>query len=58
MSVWSVGVCVLGAWVVNLIWEFPQPWGVMVAAIVSTSVQLTSPYASAQSRLERSSGTE
>jgi hypothetical protein len=58
LSVWSVGVCVLGAWVVDWIWKFPQPWGVMVAAIISTSVQLVSPHASAQTRLERPAGTE
>jgi hypothetical protein len=58
LSVWSVGVCVLGAWVVDWIWQFPQPWGVMVAAIVSTSVQLVSPHVSAQNRVERAAGTE
>jgi hypothetical protein len=50
LSVWSVGLCVLGAWVVDWIWRFPQPWGVMVAAIVSTSVQLVSPLASSEQR--------
>jgi hypothetical protein len=44
LSVWSVGACVMGAWIVDWIWRFPQPWGVMVAAIISTSVQLTSPH--------------
>ncbi|REK09883.1 MAG: serine/threonine protein kinase [Planctomycetota bacterium] len=52
LSVWGVGACVLAAWVVDFLWRFPQPWGVMVAAIISTSVQLVSPHASP----EQSSG--
>jgi hypothetical protein len=43
LSVWNVGAAVLCAWVVNWIWQFPQPWGLMMAAITSTSVQLAAP---------------
>src|SRR5262249_34687935 len=43
LSVWSIMTCVFWAWVINMVWPFPQPWGMMVAAIVSTSVQLVSP---------------
>ncbi len=58
LSVWSVGVCVLGAWVVDWIWRFPQPWGVMVAAIISTSVQLSGPQVQKHDRLPRQGTTE
>ena len=43
LSVWNIGAAVMGAWVVDWIWRFPQPWGLMVAAIISTSVQLAAP---------------
>ena len=50
LSVWSTGVCVLGGWLVDCIWRFPQPWGLMVAAIISVSVQLVSPYVAQHDR--------
>ena len=43
LSIWTTGWCVLAAWLVDMMWQFPQPWGVMVIAIISTSVQLASP---------------
>jgi hypothetical protein len=43
LSVWTIGGAVLGAWVVDWFWRFPQPWGLMVAAIMSTSIQLAAP---------------
>jgi hypothetical protein len=43
--VWGTGTCVLVAAIVDSIWRFPQPWGMMVAAIISISVQLVSPFA-------------
>ncbi len=56
LSVWSVGMCVLAAWLVDCIWRFPQPWGIMVAAIISTSVQLVSPHVAPQKRSDRVQG--
>jgi len=47
LSVWNVGAAVMGAWVVDWFWRFPQPWGLMVAAIISTSVQLAAPQVTA-----------
>ena len=44
LSVWGTGVCVFMAWLVDAVWAFPQPWGLLVAAITSISVQLSSPY--------------
>ena len=38
-------VCtVFVAWVLNLFWPFPQPWGMMMAAIMSMAIQLASPW--------------
>jgi hypothetical protein len=47
LSVWNVGAAVMAAWVVDWFWRFPQPWGLMVAAIISTSVQLAAPQVTA-----------
>ncbi len=44
LSVGAVVVSVLWAWVLSLFWDFPQPWGMIVAAIISVSVQLSSPW--------------
>jgi hypothetical protein len=32
------------AWVINIFWPFPQPWGLMAAATISLAVQLASPW--------------
>ena len=44
LSVGAVILSVLWAWVLSLFWDFPQPWGMIVAAIISVSVQLSSPW--------------
>jgi hypothetical protein len=43
-SLVSTCVCVFWAWLLNVLWPFPQPWGLMLAAIVAISVQLSSPW--------------
>jgi hypothetical protein len=58
LSVWNTGVSVFAAWAVDWIWAFPQPWGLMVAAIISISVQLVSPFVPAQDRLARQPAAE
>ncbi|MBI3840032.1 MAG: serine/threonine protein kinase [Planctomycetia bacterium] len=58
LSVWCTVVCVFWAWMINLLWSFPQPWGLMVAAIISTSVQLVSPFVPEHERLARPAGQE
>jgi hypothetical protein len=58
LSVWNTGVSVFGAWAVDWIWAFPQPWGLMVAAIISISVQLVSPFVPQHERLARQTGAE
>jgi serine/threonine protein kinase len=43
MSFASTVVCAVMAGVVAAVWHFPQPWLVMVAAVMSVSIQLASP---------------
>jgi hypothetical protein len=43
LSLWSIAVCTLIAGVVAAAWHFPQPWLVMVAAVMSVAIQLASP---------------
>jgi hypothetical protein len=58
LSVWNTGMCVFAAWVVDWIWAFPQPWGLMVAAIISISVQLVSPFVPPHERVAKPAGVE
>jgi Protein kinase domain len=58
LSVWSTGTCVFVAWLVDCFWRFPQPWGLMVAAIISISVQLVSPFGIAQDSVKPQASLE
>jgi hypothetical protein len=42
LSLWSVAVTVFCAGVANMLWPLPQPWGLMLAATISISVQMAS----------------
>ncbi|HEY1602468.1 MAG TPA: protein kinase [Pirellulales bacterium] len=53
LSLWSVTVCVLAAALVNCVWQFPQPWGMMIAGTISLAVQLSSPWIDPQLRVAR-----
>lgn len=44
VSVWAVAACALWAWVLHLIWTFPQPLGMMLAAVIAIGVQLSAPW--------------
>jgi hypothetical protein len=44
LSLWWVIVCVFWAWLLHLAWWFPQPTGMMVAAVIAVSTQLASPW--------------
>ncbi|HEX5471908.1 MAG TPA: serine/threonine-protein kinase [Lacipirellulaceae bacterium] len=44
MSLWFVVSCAFVAWLVHIFWWFPQPQGMIVAAIIALSTQLTSPW--------------
>ena len=58
LSLWTTGFTVFAAWMVDWFWSFPQPWGVMTAAIISTSVQLVSPFVPEHERSDRQSREE
>jgi hypothetical protein len=45
-------VAVFAAWLWTLVLGFPQPWGFMVAAAISITVQLSAPWLSPQERTE------
>ncbi len=45
-SIWATAICVLCGWILM----FPQPWGLMLAAAISVSVQLSSPWVNYQAR--------
>jgi len=53
LSLWTTAWCVMVAWMLNLVWPFPQPWGFMVAATISIAVQLASPWVSPKERRAR-----
>jgi serine/threonine protein kinase len=50
LSLWSTATCMLWAWIVHMIWPFPQPWGLMLAATISIAVQLSAPWMSSDAR--------
>ncbi|MDA7979838.1 MAG: serine/threonine protein kinase [Pirellulales bacterium] len=49
-SLWASGVAILWAWMLSGIFQFPPPWGLMVAASVAVSVQLSAPWMDPHSR--------
>ena len=53
LSVGVVVVSVLWAWCLSLFWEYPQPWGMVIAGIISVSVQLSSPWIDTRPRWTR-----
>jgi hypothetical protein len=44
MSLWTVICCVFIAWLLQFFWWFPQPMGMIAAAIISLATQLASPW--------------
>ncbi|HRX82525.1 MAG TPA: hypothetical protein P5307_25840, partial [Pirellulaceae bacterium] len=44
ISLWSTAGCVFWAWLIQIFWAFPQPWGFMFAACTSIAVQLAAPW--------------
>ena len=56
LSLLGVFVCVFWAAVLNAFWQFPQPWGMMIAGTISLAVQLSSPWLNPQFRVARVAG--
>lgn len=50
LNVFSTAICVFWAWIVNLLWPFPQPWGLMLAATISVAVQMSAPWMTSSER--------
>ncbi len=46
LSLWSVFVCVGFAYLMHLLWHFPQPAGMLVAGVAAVSIQFSSPWLS------------
>ena len=51
LSLWSLVVTVVFAHFIAMAWQFPEPWLMMVAACMSVSVQLSSPWVPIYARL-------
>jgi hypothetical protein len=50
LAVWPIMVTAVVAWLWYALWQFPQPWGFMVAVTTSAAVQLSAPWLSPASR--------
>ena len=50
VNLFTLGWCVLWSGLVSLVWPFPQPWGLMLAATVSLSTQLAAPWMTSKDR--------
>lgn len=44
LGLWATICCLCAAWLLNFVWPFPQPWGLMLVAIAAVSAQLASPW--------------
>jgi len=44
VRLWGTAWSVFIAWILYVLWPFPQPWGCMVAAVMAVTVQLASPW--------------
>jgi hypothetical protein len=44
---------VLAAWIWQLVWPFPQPWGFMLVAAISIVTQLSAPWMPPAERVPR-----
>jgi eukaryotic-like serine/threonine-protein kinase len=58
MSLWCVISCVFIAWLVQIFWWFPQPIGMIAAAIIAISTQLASPWMTPSQRRAISESAE
>ncbi len=50
VNLWSVFWCALVAWGLHFLWWFPQPLGLLLAAAIALTVQLSSPWLPASRR--------
>ncbi len=52
VSLWAVAWCGFIGWGVSWFWWFPQPLGLLLAAVIAFTVQLSSPWLSPSRRKE------
>ncbi len=52
LSFLAIGFCLIGAFVFNHFWQFPLPWGVMLAGTISVAVQVSSPWLHPENRTQ------
>lgn len=50
LSLWTTAVAAGWAWLLHLVWPFPQPWGFMLVMTISLAVQLSTPWLSPSRR--------
>lgn len=50
MNLVALGFCLAAAWVLQLAWPFPEPWGYMTATMISIAVQLSAPWMTQRER--------
>jgi len=44
LNLWAVAGCVFAAWLMQFVWQFPQPAGMLVAGVTAFATQLASPW--------------
>jgi serine/threonine protein kinase len=50
VSIWTIAWCGLVAWLLHFIWWFPQPLGLLLAALMAFTLQFASPWLSPSKR--------
>lgn len=44
LSILAICICLFWAAILNQLWQFPMPWGMLLAATIAIAVQLASPW--------------
>jgi hypothetical protein len=52
VSLWSIAFAGFVGWALTFLWWFPQPTGMLLAAAIAFTVQLSSPWLSPSQRRE------
>jgi hypothetical protein len=50
VSLWAVAWCGFMGWAMTFFWWFPQPMGMVMAAVIAFTIQLSSPWLSPSRR--------
>jgi hypothetical protein len=58
LSLWATALCVLWAVVLDFFFQFPQPWGYMLAGAISIAVQLSAPWLSPKEQTRVQAGRQ